>query len=306
MVEYIATMSNKTHISKQQLVDWLGISSSKYYQWQNRLGAPNQHNGHCIREHWIQPQERQAIIKYCRHRTDEGYRRLTYMMIDEDIVYVSPSTTYRVLKQAGLLSRWNTKEQKSPKRPFVQPTAPHEQWHIDIKYVNVMGTFLFFIGIIDGYSRYIVNHELRSNMTEYDVELTLQRAKEKYPGVNPRVITDNGPQFISKDFAEFIRDSGLKQIRTSIANPQANGKIEAYFKTLSRECLRRRSFIGIEDARKQIAGFVDRYNNERLHSSLGYLRPRDYLYGDVKERFNERQRKLDRARIERRKLKAAA
>lgn len=228
------------------------------------------------------------------------------MMIDEDIVYVSPSTTYRVLKQAGLLSRWNTKEQKSPKRPFVQPTAPHEQWHIDIKYVNVMGTFLFFIGIIDGYSRYIVNHELRSNMTEYDVELTLQRAKEKYPGVNPRVITDNGPQFISKDFAEFIRDSGLKQIRTSIANPQANGKIEAYFKTLSRECLRRRSFIGIEDARKQIAGFVDRYNNERLHSSLGYLRPRDYLYGDVKERFNERQRKLDRARIERRKLKAAA
>jgi putative transposase len=306
VVEYIATMSNKTHISKQQLIDWLGISSSKYYQWQNRLGAPNQHNGHCIREHWILPQERQAIIKYCRHHTDEGYRRLTYMMIDEDIVYVSPSTTYRVLKQAGLLSRWNTDEQKSPKRPFVQPTAPHEQWHIDIKYVNVMGTFLFFIGIIDGYSRYIVNHELRSNMTEYDVELTLQRAKEKYPGVNPRVITDNGPQFISKDFAEFIRDSGLKQIRTSIANPQANGKIEAYFKTLSRECLRRRSFIGIEDARKQIAGFVDRYNNKRLHSSLGYLRPRDYLYGDVKERFSERQRKLDRARIERRKLQAAA
>lgn len=299
-------MNSKTHISKQQLIDWLGIFSSKYYQWQNRLGAPNQHNGHCIREHWILPQERQAIIKYCRHRTDEGYRRLTYMMIDEDIVYVSPSTTYRVLKQAGLLSRWNTDDQKSTKRPFVQPTAPHEQWHIDIKYVNVMGTFLFFIGIIDGYSRYIVNHELRSNMTEYDVELTLQRAKEKYPGVNPRVITDNGPQFISKDFAEFIRDSGLKQIRTSIANPQANGKIEAYFKTLSRECLRRRSFIGIEDARKQIAGFVDRYNNERLHSSLGYLRPRDYLYGDVKERFSERQKKLDRARIERRKLRAAA
>jgi putative transposase len=306
VVEYIATMSPKTHISKQQLIDWLGISSSKYYQWQNRLGAPNRHNGHCIREHWILPQERQAITKYCRHRTDEGYRRLTWMMIDEDIVYVSPSTTYRVLKQAGLLSRWNTEDQKITKRPFVQPTAPHEQWHIDIKYVNVMGTFLFFIGIIDGYSRYIVNHELRSNMTEYDVELTLQRAKEKYPGVNPRVITDNGPQFISKDFSDFIRASGLKQIRTSIANPQANGKIEAYFKTLSRECLRRRSFIGIEDARKQIAGYVDRYNNERLHSSLGYLRPRDYLYGDVKERFNERQRKLDRARIERRKQQAAA
>jgi transposase InsO family protein len=103
------------------------------------------------------------------------------MMIDEDIVSVSPSTTYRVLKQAGLLSRWNTDDLKSTKRPFVQPTAPHEQWHIDIKYVNVMGTFLFFIGIIDGYSRYIVNHELRSNMTEYDVELTLLRAKEKYP-----------------------------------------------------------------------------------------------------------------------------
>jgi transposase len=157
VVEYIATMSSQTHISKQQLIDWLGISSSTYYQWQNRLGAPYQHNGHYVREHWILPQERQAIIKYCRQRTGEGYRRLTYMMIDEDIVSVSPSTTYRVLKQAGLLSRWNTDDQKSTKRPFVQPTAPHEQWHIDIKYVNVMGTFLFFIGIIEGYSRYMVH-----------------------------------------------------------------------------------------------------------------------------------------------------
>jgi putative transposase len=306
VVEYIATMNKQSSISKQQLIDWLGISSSKYYQWQNRLGEPNRHNGHCVRDHWILPRERQAIIGYCRHRTGEGYRRLTYMMIDEDVVYVSPSTTYRILKEAGLLGRWNTGDSNIQKRPFEQPTQPHEQWHIDIKYVNFLGTFLFFIGIIDGYSRYIVHHELRRNMTEYDVEITVQRALEKYPGVKPQTISDNGPQFISKDFTEFLRQSGLKHVRTSIANPQANGKIEAYFKTLSQECLRKRSFISFEDAERQIAAFVDQYNNERLHSSLGYLRPRDYLYGDVKERFSERQRKLDRARIERRKVRAAA
>jgi transposase InsO family protein len=54
-------------------------------------------------------------------------------------------------------------------------------WQIDIKYVNFKGTFLFLIDIIDGYSRFIVNHKLRMNMQEYDVQITLQKALEKFP-----------------------------------------------------------------------------------------------------------------------------
>jgi putative transposase len=136
VVEYVYYMKTKTSIAKHQLIRWLGISESKYYPWQKRLGEPNKHNGHIVRDHWVLPGERDAIIQYCRTNMQEGYRRLTYMMIDDDVVYVNPSTTYRVLKDAGLLNRWNTGGSKSKKRGFDQPWKPHEHWHIDIKYVN--------------------------------------------------------------------------------------------------------------------------------------------------------------------------
>jgi len=299
-------MNKRTHISKKVLIQWLDISHSKYYSWEERLGQPNKHNGHIVRDHWILPWERGAIIGYYRRHPDEGYRRLTYMMIDEDIVYVSPSTTYRVLKEAGLLCRWNNPAPKSTKRGFDQPTGPHQDWHIDIKHINFKGSFLFYIGVIDGYSRYIVNHELRHSMCEYDVEITLQRALEKFPGVHPRIISDNGTQFISKDFTEYLRHVGLQQARTSVAYPQSNGKIERYFGSLTRECLRRTSFIDLDDARRQINKYVDHYNTVRLHSSLGYLTPKDYLTGNVKERYDERDRKLDQARKNRINARSAA
>jgi transposase InsO family protein len=102
---------------------------------------------------------------------------------------------------------------------FIQPEKPHEHWHTDIKYVNFHGSFLFLISVIAGYSGFIVHHELRLNMQEYDVELTIQRALEKYPGVTPRIISDNGSQFISRDFAEFLKFVGLDHIRTSVNYP---------------------------------------------------------------------------------------
>ncbi len=148
------------------------------------------------------------------------------MMMDEDIVAVSPSSTYRILKSAGLLNRWNNVKKNLKGKGFDQPIVPHQHWHVDIKYVNFKGAFLFLISVIDGYSRYIVHHELRNSMQEFDVQITIQRALEKYPGYKPRIISDNGSQFISKDFAEYLKFAGLQHIRTSIAYPQSNGKIE--------------------------------------------------------------------------------
>ena len=76
-------------------------------------------------------------------------------------------------------------------------------------------------------------------MTETDVEIILQRAKEKFPDARPRIISDNGPQFIAKDFKEFIRLSGMTHVRTSPYYPQSNGKLERFHKTIKGECIRR-------------------------------------------------------------------
>ena len=225
------------------------------------------------------------------------------MMIDEDIVAVSPSTTYRVLKTAGLLNKWNKLKKSSKGNGFIQPTAPHEHWHTDIKYVNFQGTFSFLISVIDGYSRFIVHHELRRSMQEFDVQITIQRALEKYPEAKPRIISDNGSQYISKDFAEFIKHAGLQHIRTSVAYPQSNGKIERYHRTINQECLRTKSLINLDDAREQVGEFVEFYNTIRLHSSLFYLTPEDFLLNRIDEKINERNLKLNKAKINRYEVK---
>ena len=92
--------------------------------------------------------------------------------------------------------------------------------------------------LLDGCSRAIVHWELRESMTETDVEIILQRALEKYPHAKPRIISDNGPQFIARDFKEFIRLAGLTHVRTSPAYPQSNGKIERWHKSLKTHCIR--------------------------------------------------------------------
>ncbi len=285
------------------LLKMINLSTSKYYSWSSREGLPNNHNGLIPKENWLLNWEKEAIILYAKNHTGEGYRRLTYMMIDENVVAASPSAVYRILRRAGLLNRWNNTKKSSKGRGFEQPSGPHRHWHVDIKYVNYKGTFLFLISVIDGYSRYIVHHELRQNMQEFDVEITIQKALEKFPGNNPRIISDNGSQFISKDFAAYLKFAELQHIKTSIAYPQSNGKIERFHRTIEEEHLRQTSMINLEDARKQISEYIEFYNTKRLHSSLFYLTPDDYLKGTEKEKLQVREIKLTEARSNRIKIR---
>jgi len=290
----------------------IGINTSKYYSWNNRQGTVNNHNGKIPKENWLLDWEKEAIISYAKSHIAEGYRRLTYMMMDDDIAAVSPSTTYRILKSQGLLNRWNNVKKSAKGRGFDQPAAPHQHWHIDIKYVNFRGSFLFLISVIDGYSRYIVHHELRQNMQEFDVQITIQRALEKYPGYSqrdgfpkPRIISDNGSQFISKDFAEYLKFAGLQHIRTSIAYPQSNGKIERYHRTIHEECLMKTSLVDLVDARKQVAIYIEFYNTKRLHSSLYFLTPDDFLFNHIENKLKVREDKLLKAKLNRTEVRNA-
>jgi Integrase core domain len=128
-------------------------------------------------------------------------------MLDADVVAVSPASVWRVLKQAGLLSRWKGKSSRKG-TGFEQPLAPHQHWHVDVSYINLMGTFYYLCRVLDGCSRYLVHWDLRESMKEADIEMILERAKEKHPQARPRTISDNRPQFIARDFKEFIRHLG--------------------------------------------------------------------------------------------------
>jgi transposase InsO family protein len=307
VIDYVAKWSARAELPAGRLVKWIGLGMSKFYDWRKRYGKVNEHNALVPRDHWLEDWEKKAILDFYAEHPLEGYRRLTYMMMDADIVAASPATVYRILKSAGCFARWNRKE-SSKGHGFQQPLAPHEHWHVDISYVNVCGTFYYLTSVLDGCSRFVVHWELRESMREADVEVVLQRAREKFPDATPRLITDNGPQFIARDFHEFIRLSGMTHVRTSPYYPQSNGKIERWHGTLKQDCLRPHVPLSLEDARQLVEHFVAYYNHVRLHSAIGYVTPADKLAGREVAIFAERDRKLATARERRaqqRRLAAA-
>lgn len=280
----------------------IGITKSKFYQWRRRYGLANEHNGHVCRDHWLLPEERQAIIDYARTHTLEGYRRLTYMMMDEDIVAASPASVYRIMKAEGLLGRWAPKNALRGKG-FTQPDGPHQHWHIDISHIRAGDTHCYLCSVIDGYSRAVVAWNLSPSMKQRDVQIVIQRAHESYPLVQPRVISDNGSQFVAREFKQMLRQWDMNHVRTSTYYPQSNGKIERWHGTLKAEAIRRHIPVGLDDTRRIIGNYVTYYNTARLHSATGYITPCDMLAGRQHEIHNLRDARLETARLRRRQAR---
>ena len=232
----------------KRLLHWLGLHESKFCEWKHRYGKVNAHNGKIPRDWWLEDWEKQAILDYHRQHADDGYRRLTYMMLDADVVAVSPATVYRVLSQAGRLGRRWAKPSKKGKG-FVQPLRPHE---------------------------------------------------------HPRIISDNGAQFIARDFKELIRLLGMTHVRTSPGYPQSNGKLERWHGTIKSECIRPGTPLCLEDARRLVTRWVEHYNHVRLHSALGYVTPADKLAEREATIYAQRDRKLEAAREQRQAKRHAA
>ena len=305
VVDFVNAWAEKTGIPVVGFIRMLGVCRSKFYDWRERYGKVNEHNSWIPRDSWLLPWERDAIIGFfCGHPLD-GYRRLAFMMLDRDVVAASPSSVYRVLKKAGLLENRFVKPSKKG-TGFEQPDGPHLHWHIDVSYINAGGTFYYLCTVLDGFSRYIVHSELKEQMKETDVELVVQRAREKFPGVTPRIISDNGPQFIAKDFKELIRLAGMTHVRTSPHYPQSNGKLERWHKSLKSEAVRLHSLSDREGAWKVISEYIRYYNEERLNSAIGYIAPADKLAGRAQQIFAERDRKLEEARNRRARARQSA
>ena len=155
----------KTEISVGRFPPWLGMGASKFYDWRQRYGRVNEHNGWIPRDFWLEGWEKEAIIGFHLQNPLEGYRRLTFMMLDAEVVAVSPAGVWRVLQQAGLRSRWKGKPSRKG-TGFEQPLQPHQHWHIDVSYINLSGTFYYLCSVLDGYSRSIVHWDLRESMKE--------------------------------------------------------------------------------------------------------------------------------------------
>ena len=302
VVAVIQYLKARARFSVKDALAVIGLPRATYFRWLKTNGKLAKKAAVVPKSHWLLPWEKEAIIAYKKQHPDMGYRRLAFKMLDENIVAVTPSSVYRVLKEAGLSNKW-TPPGGASKKGFDQPGRPHEQWHTDISYLNILGTNYFFLAILDGYSRAIMHHEIRTDMSTLDVEVVLERALRKLPdsASPPRLITDNGGQYVSREFKQYLRENRISHSRARPRHPQSNGKLERFHRSLKEECIRRNGMGTLDEARAIVARYVEEYNTRRPHASLNYLTPADYLQGpkQISRRLAERRHKLNKAKIQR-------
>ena len=277
-------------LKKIELPEW------QFYEWKNRYGKPNEHNGKIPKDFWLTDEEKRAILEYAGEHPLSGYRRMCYEMMDANIAAVSPTTVFRVLRDHGLLNRFKRPAASKKGTGFEPPLVAHEHWHIDISYLNICGTFYYLCSLLDGYSRKITGWGIGEKMTEKDVEIIVQAAQEKYPAARPRIISDNGAQFIARDFKEFVRLLGMTHVRTSPSYPQSNGKIERWHRSLKEESIRQKVPLSLEQAIRIVGEYIAEYNGKRLHSAIGWITPNDKLAGKAEEIWRVRDEKLAKSR----------
>lgn len=300
ILDTISTAKSNTSWSIHKILSYLGLKRSLYYLWlqrqrENRLEDKPPTSFLLDR---LLPEEERAITNYALIHPKEGYRRLSWMMVDDNVVYVSPASVYNVLNKYDLLYRWKRTTSVGVKPP--KPSRPNEQWHIDIMYLWIEGRWYFLTSILDAYSRYIVHWELLRTMRAEEVTLVLQAALEKVPGANPKIVNDHGTQFTSKEFKKLIRHFELEQIFIRLRHPESNGTIERYHRSVRDDGLSEKDLKSYHQAVNIIAKWVNHYNNERLHAGIMYLRPNDYYIGNPDQLIKERKDKLNKSRINRR------
>ena len=301
IVSFINHWHQRSELPRQCLLDWLDLPRGRFRQWELRQGNENAHNGHINKAHWLLSEERQAIIDYARQgNLRAGYRRMSFLMLDADIVAASPSSVYRVLKQEGLIEPWSKRSKKG--KGFKHPLKPHQHWHTDFTYLKIGGVFYYLACVLDGASRAILSWHLKPSMTEKDAQIAIQKARESYPNQKPRIISDNGSQYTSQDFREFINFCEMTHVKTSPYYPQSNGKIERFHGSIKNEALRPNTPIDLEDAERVITKYIHDYNHTRLHSAIGYVPPMLVLEGKDQALQEQRKEKLDQAREKRQKI----
>jgi putative transposase len=286
----------------------LGIPRRTYYRWLREEAWARALPAQPVRPvqpYEALPEERVAVLDYARRHPELRHRELAWRMVDEDVACLSPSTVYRILKEAGLVCPWR-RRQKRRRAADEKATRPDQRWVTDLMHVQVGAGVYYLVSFMDEYSRYIVHHEVLPGMDGVTLSLaaqaavdTLAKGADGLPVAKPVIQTDNGSGYISQEFRLVLKENELGHHRIKPHCPEENGVIERAYRTV-REALDGEELTNLLAAEQVLARVVRWYNEERLHSALGYLRPVDYYRGDPEARYADRRTKLAQARHHRR------
>jgi putative transposase len=302
VAEDINKLQSRAGLRLEAVLDLYGIKKSTFYGWQKAPIIPPERKTFTSSVS-IRQEEVDAVLKYRDLHPDIGYRKFTWQMVDANVAFLSESKVYDILSEYNRLQGWNRVDNGETSKEYRhKPKHVHYHWHTDIAYVKVGGVFYFLIMMLDGYSRFLLDWELMTDMLGGSVENFVQRVKEKYPHARPRLINDNGSQFISHDFKRLLEKLHIQQIFTRRNHPQTNGKIERMNGTVKQEALRPGQPCDYQDAWEILNKYSYEYNHQRLHAGINFLRPADMFFNRRSLVLNERREKIENARANRKSI----
>lgn len=293
--------------SARRTLQALGIARGTYYRWRKEAAWTKEPRAAASPLQLFEalPEEREVVLDYARKHPTIRHRELAWRMVDDDVAYLSPSTVYRILREADLVCRGRGRV-KRYREEHEKASRPNQRWGTDLMYVKIGGVDYFYLGFIDEYSRYIVDWELLSGMDGLSVSVAAQSALETLPRnergellEKPEMRSDNGSCFISREFHGVLNHYGLTHVKIKPHCPEENGIMERSNRTV-REALEEQELDTRYQAEDALERIIQWYNTERLHSSLGFLRPVDFYRGEPDKLQEARRKKLAAARHRRR------
>jgi transposase-like protein len=246
----IIELVEQSSLSIRRTLTSIGIPRSTFYDWYSRYqeggiealedGKPRP------RRIWNKIPDKigTAIVNLALEEPDLSPRELAVNFTDTKGSFVSEATVYRLLKDHGLITSPAFILIKAGDR-FANPTtAPNQLWQTDFTYLKVIGWGWFYLStVLDDFSRYILAWKLCTTMSATDVSDTLQVALQA-SGLNqvkvlhrPRLLSDNGPSYMSSELSEWLENKGIQHIRGRAYHPMTQGKIERYHRSMKNRIL---------------------------------------------------------------------
>jgi transposase InsO family protein len=287
-------------LSITRTLEEMGVPRSTFYRWYQQY----QEDGPAgLRDRKPKPKQfwnripdevRQKVVNIALEHPDESSRQLAWRFVDKMGYFISESSVYRILKGFDLVQS-AAFEMVPARDKFEKPTKyVHELWQTDFTHFKVLDWGWYYLStVLDDYSRYIIAWQLAPTMAANDVEDTLKMALE-FTGLErarvrhrPRLLSDNGPAYLSKELKVFLKRKHIEHIRGAPYHPMTQGKIERYHRSL-KNIVKLQHYYSPTELREAIADFVDYYNNQRYHESLDNMTPADVFYGREKEVVSKR------------------
>lgn len=259
--------------------------------------------------HGLLSQEKQKIKDLARadEYQDLAHRQLSVVASEKGIVEASPSSFYRVMKEADLISkREHIVNRRNMEKPEIKPDGPNQVWSWDLTYIPLGFVFVYLFAIIDVYSRKVVGWHLSFNATVKSMKIAWDKALSnegllghiRAPKM-PLALSDHGVQMAKKTAKQFFRDLGIKQLFARYHTPQDNSWIESWFRILKYEWLRFKDYVSFSQLEEIINRFVEIYNKVRYHGAIGYVTPEQMHSGIAGEILSARKTRKRLARLRR-------